>query len=270
MLFNALRSEYARLWDDTRIEPSRNQKAKDQARTIVRNKSRYTAVSDQTGVPWFFIGIIHMMESGARFDRHLHNGDPLTARTRRVPRGRPKTGKPPFTWEESAIDALLQKGLNKITDWSVERIAYELERYNGFGYRRHHPTVLSPYLWAGTNHYTRGKYVSDGRFSATAVSKQIGGMALLLRLLDSSSDVRVARRGAHAATPVAASKPSTSEPKITRPTAGILGAIGGALTTLAAQVDAYIPFVILALVVVALLLVAAIIWQRVTDTGSPA
>jgi len=38
------------------------------------------------------------------FKLHLHNGDPLTARTVNVPKGRPKTGQPPFAWGISAKD----------------------------------------------------------------------------------------------------------------------------------------------------------------------
>ena len=62
--------------------------------------------------PWFFLGVIHAMESRFNFERHLHNGDPLSARTVRVPKGFPKAGNPPFTWEVSAEeDAMEEYGL---------------------------------------------------------------------------------------------------------------------------------------------------------------
>lgn len=140
---------------------------------------RYQAVSVATGVPAHVVGIIHSLECGLDFHSHLHNGDPLTARTVQVPAGRPAAGQPPFAWEESAVDALTLKKLQHWTDWSVAGIAYVLERYNGFGYRLYHPEVPSPYLWSGTAAYTAGKYVADGHWSATAVSRQCGGMALL-------------------------------------------------------------------------------------------
>jgi len=41
--------------------------------------------------------------------------------------------------------------------------------------------VLSPYLWSFTTAYTKCKFVADGSFSATAVSKQCGAVALLLQ-----------------------------------------------------------------------------------------
>lgn len=153
------------------------------AQEIIRNKARYEKIGNKLGVPWDFIGCLHNLESGGNFKTHLHNGDPLTRRTRLVPAGRPKVGNPPFTWEESALDALTMKNFHKIGDWPLSRIAYEAERYNGFGYRRA-GRPNSPYVWSGTNHYTRGKYVADGKYSASAVSQQIGLIPLLLTIRD--------------------------------------------------------------------------------------
>lgn len=154
------------------------------AKAIYANKDKYTEVSDACGgnIPWYFIGVIHNLESGLDFTRHLHNGDPLTRRTRLIPAGRPIKGKPPFTFLESGVDALMMKGFHQISDWSLSRIAYELERYNGFGYRSR--GVNSPYLWSGTNHYTRGKFIADKKYSASAVSEQIGCMPLIIAILN--------------------------------------------------------------------------------------
>jgi hypothetical protein len=101
-----------------------------------------------------------------------------------VPAGRPKDGNPPFTWEASASDALSMRGLNKVKDWSLAGILYQIEGYNGWGYRLYHPHVLSPYLWSFSNQYTSGKYVEDGRWSDTAVSKQCGAAVLLRRMAE--------------------------------------------------------------------------------------
>lgn len=180
--YGAIRAEYDALWRSMEVAQSRIPTADAIVAKIVANRGRYDAVSRTTNVPWFVIAVIHSLESGLSFRGHLHNGDPLTARTVQVPAGRPSTGSPPFAWETSAIDALTMKGLNEITDWSIERIGYELERYNGWGYRLYHPTTLSPYLWSFSNHYRAGKYVADGKWSATAVSEQCGAMVLLKRL----------------------------------------------------------------------------------------
>jgi lysozyme family protein len=133
-------------------------------------------------VPWWWVAITHNLESGANFKGHLHNGDPLTARTRQVPAGRPLTGTPPFTWEESARDALQLKGLFTQTDWNIARCLFEWERYNGFGYvaRR----INSPYVWSFTTLYDRGKYVADGKFDSMAVSGQCGAAATLKAMIE--------------------------------------------------------------------------------------
>jgi lysozyme family protein len=128
------------------------------------------------------ISVLHNLEASGDFSRHLHNGDPLTARTVHVPAGRPRSGQPPFSWQESAVDALEYDGLTSVTDWSIEHLAYLFEGFNGWGYRLYHPHVKSPYLWSFSNHYTRGKYVGDGKWSETAVSQQCGAMVLLKRI----------------------------------------------------------------------------------------
>lgn len=147
---------------------------------ILKNKSRYEAVSASTGVPWNVIAVIHYRESGNSFKRHLHNGDPLTAKTTHVPAGRPIKGAPPFTWEESAVDALKYQGLNKVNDWSVGNMLDLLEKYNGLGYRKR--GVTSPYLWSWSAAYQRGKYVEDGKYDPNVVDQQCG-VAVLLKFL---------------------------------------------------------------------------------------
>ena len=184
------RRRYDLLYESCLCRPQRKAVVAATVKRINANRKRYEKVGKAVGVPWYVVGIIHSLEASGNFSRHLHNGDPLTARTVHVPAGRPKTGKPPFTWEQSAIDALRLRGLGAWEDWSVPGTLYQLEAYNGFGYRDHHPNVPSPYLWSFSNHYTRGKYVADGRFSPTAVSQQVGA-ALLLKQL-ASADGRVA------------------------------------------------------------------------------
>lgn len=147
---------------------------------IDANAPRYHGVADPFGIPWYVIGFIHDLEAGLSFKRHLHNGDPLTGRTVHVPKGRPRSGKPPFTWEASARDAIRYEGLDKVEDWSLTGTLYQLEKYNGFGYRLH--GINSPYLWSFSNHYTAGKYGSDGKFDPNLVSDQIGA-AVLLRVM---------------------------------------------------------------------------------------
>ncbi|MEX2520390.1 MAG: hypothetical protein WD969_13775, partial [Paracoccaceae bacterium] len=153
---------------------------------ILRGRSAYEAASRATGAPWVLIGLIHGLEASFDFSRHLHNGDPLTARTRHAPAGRPAAGEPPFTWEFSAADALRGHGLHEIRDWSLARALFELERFNGFGYR--HRRAPSPYLWSFSDRYRAGKFVRDGVFDPDAVSAQAGA-ATVLKTMIAAGDV---------------------------------------------------------------------------------
>lgn len=183
-LTDALREEYQQLFDRCVIDAGRRAEIESVVGKIRGGESRYRDVATPLGIPWQLIGVIHSLEASLSFKTHLHNGDPLTARTVQVPKGRPKIGNPPFQWEESATDALQIAKLDVWDDWTVPGMLYKLEGYNGFGYRRLHPEVLSPYLWAGSNQYARGKYVADGTWSPTAVSKQCGGAVVLRRMAE--------------------------------------------------------------------------------------
>ena len=179
-----LRSEYERLFSQCQIRPERRAAVERIADRAQENAARYRAVADPRGLPWTVIAAIHNLESSQSFTRHLHNGDPLTARTRQVPAGRPLDGQPPFTWEFSARDALTLQKLDGLDDWSLPASLYRLEAYNGWGYRNHHPETLSPYLWSFSSLYRSGKYVADGRWDATAVSGQCGAAVLLRRFAE--------------------------------------------------------------------------------------
>ncbi len=183
-LTNALRAEYQTLFDSCQINPARQGEVDQLVNKIMANQARYRAVGDPLGMPWYVVAVLHAMEASLNFNCHLHNGDPLSKRTTHVPKGRPVEGNPPFEWEFSARDALVFDKFAQWTDWSIPGMLYKCELYNGWGYRAWHPEVKTPYLWAATNHYQRGKYVEDGTFSHTAVSKQMGGAAILRRLAE--------------------------------------------------------------------------------------
>jgi len=179
-----LQAEYERLWHSCQIRPEYERDVDAMAAQVERGKDRYLSAVNGTQVPWWMVGTIHMMESGGSFEKHLHNGDPLTGRTVREPAGRPVTGNPPFKWEVSAKDALRYSDLNRIQNWDISQVLYRLEGYNGWGYRLSHPEVLSPYLWSRTNMYERGKYIADGKFSPSSISTQIGAAAIMRRLAE--------------------------------------------------------------------------------------
>ena len=179
--------EYEDLYESAAVKPDKVETMRWYANRIQKNQARYEAVAAKTGVPWHVIACIHSMESSGDFGTHLHNGDPLSARTVHVPAGRPKTHAAPFTWEESAIDALGYDGATGIKAWNLAATLYFLERYNGLGYKsgggqRTTPPRRSPYLWSYTQHYVKGRYVADGKFDPEAVSAQAGCVAMLKSL----------------------------------------------------------------------------------------
>jgi lysozyme family protein len=144
--------------------------------TILKNKARYEAVGTPFGIPFWVVGCLHYRESSSSFERHLHNGDPLTARTVHVPAGCPATGEPPFTWEQSASDALAMRGYAKLTEWDLVHCLVRMEAWNGYGYKMRN--VPSPYLWSFTNQYSAGKFAADGKYDPTLKDAQPGCAAI--------------------------------------------------------------------------------------------
>lgn len=151
-------------------------------RKIKKHTGRYKKMEKEFGLPWQAIAAIHYLESSIRFDRHLHNGDPLTARTVRVPSGRPKQtpkNNVAYTFEESAKDVftVLKK---QPSDWTLPNLMFYLESYNGMGY--FYRGLNSPYLVSGTQFQQGGKFVADGKFDRKAYSKRAGAFILMKKL----------------------------------------------------------------------------------------
>jgi len=130
-------------------------------RLIGINSHRYSGF----GIPWQYVGILHYLEAGCRFDRQILNGQPWNQRTTIAP-----IGKGPWeSWGGSTTAALKHRHIRGLAD---------LEAWNGWGYARRN--VNSPYLWSGSNHgIGTGKYVADGKYDPAAVSKQLGAAVLL-------------------------------------------------------------------------------------------
>lgn len=173
-------------WD--RAKFTRSTKVNAEADRILANRSRYEAVAKMTGVPWDVIAVIHYRESSGNFAGVLHNGQKIIGtgkKTTLVPKGRG-----PFdTWERAAIDALTDchPFLASNKDWSIAATLDKLEAYNGMGYSK--KGLPSPYLWAGTDQYEKGKYVADGKFDPNHVDQQLGVAALLMRLREKKAPV---------------------------------------------------------------------------------
>jgi len=185
---HAPKTHHEKLWDSVEIKGSQVFRIDKRISQYIENKARYVAIEKMRvgGVPSAVIFTLHGRESTWSFKKHLHEGSPLTSRTKWIPKGRPKA--PPsngsvYTFEESAEDVLYKLKDLESVDWTkCNNSLYTIEKYNGLGYLKYHKDVLSPYLWSGTNHYISGKYVADGKFSHTAVDKQLGTCAILKRM----------------------------------------------------------------------------------------
>src|SRR5262249_29357006 len=217
---------YPGMGDRAQIAAGKLEGARKIARAIIANRARYAAVEQATGVPWFMIGPLHARESDMDFSTHLHNGDSLKARTRHVPAGRPARGNPPFQWDASAIDALTMAPheLQKVKAWSVERILYETEKYNGWGYLKR---GNSPYLWSWTSEYHGGKSVREGVYDPNHWDAQAGCVALIRAL--AALEPAVAARLVHreAAPPAEVNDAATKRARVARAGAVATGAAGG-------------------------------------------
>ena len=163
---------YRKLWREAKVTRVSDHVMKN----IRKNRERYHVAEQVTGVPWFVIACIHNLEAGQSFTKNMVNGQRLDRVTTWVPKGL----GPWTSWESSCVDAFAIKKQPKF--WTLENTLYFLERYNGTGYLRFHSDVNSPYLWSYTDQYTKGKYVSDGKWSNSAVSKQMGAVAVIKTL----------------------------------------------------------------------------------------
>lgn len=167
-------------WDKMKIPSQKGPVFKAVADRLMFHKPRYEAVSKalkEKGyeIPWEFIAVAHNRESNGDFNTYLGNGQSLKKKTTIVPKGR----GPFSSWEEGAIDALLNAPpyAAKNKDWSIGGTLTKLEEYNGLGYAR--MDKPSPYLWAGTDQYVKGKYVADGKYDPNHVDQQLGVAGLL-------------------------------------------------------------------------------------------
>jgi lysozyme family protein len=176
--FTALTAVELKRWQNAKL--TRKSLSDSAAKRLVAAKERYQAVEHATGVPWFVIAVIHERESSQSWKGSLAQGDPWDKVSVHVPAGRGPFG----SWESAAIDALVNcpPQLAKREDWSLAGILIGLNLYNGVGYAVR--GVPSPYLWAGTDQYKSGKYVSDGKYDPSHVDQQLGCVALLLSMME--------------------------------------------------------------------------------------
>lgn len=162
-------------WQNCKVPADKGPAFASVASRIQANKAVYSELEKETGVPWWFIGMVHYRESNLNMSTNIANGQPFNKKTTIVPKGRG-----PFqSFKEAAIDALVncepKAASNK--DWTAAGALTKFEEYNGLGY--YNKGLPSPYVWSGTDQYIKGKYVADGVYDPNAVDQQLGGAGIL-------------------------------------------------------------------------------------------
>jgi lysozyme family protein len=178
----------AQLLDHHRTETARMQSRLDPAQTrdmaafrqnYEANRARYEDVGRRTNTPPELVAALHWRESTGDFGTYLHQGDPLGRPPRNVPRDIPTF----HDWESAAVHAMQRfDGTRQTlgvdgTTTDLARLSAFAEMYNGLGYRAR--GAPSPYVYAGTDRYDRGKFVADHRYDPQHVDRQLGVAAMI-------------------------------------------------------------------------------------------
>jgi len=141
---------------------------------------RYQAVQDANGVPILFTAPTDERESGANPRCGLGQGDPWAQVSTHVPKG-----QGPFkSWSDATI---FYEHFDHVDDvsvggWSWPYLCWKEEAWNGFGPRAH--GIHTGYLWGGSQHYQKGKYVADGVWDPNHVDAQLGVIPIARRMAE--------------------------------------------------------------------------------------
>lgn len=174
----SLKSEYETLLSQVRI--TRVAESTAAAQQLLKDIDVYEEAGEKSGVPAVIIAALNNRESSGKLTTYLGNGESLSRLTRLVPKGRGPF-LDPDAWAKGAEDAIQLESLDKVETWDWSRALYEEESWNGFGPRNH--GIHTGYLWAGTNLYTRGKYIADGKWDPTYKDQQIGTVPVMLEMI---------------------------------------------------------------------------------------
>jgi lysozyme family protein len=151
-------------------------------------KARYQGITAKTNVPWFVIAVIHEREAGEdrNFLANIAQGNPWNKVSVDVPKGR----GPFASFEDAAFDALMNCAphAGRWGDWTSGGALTLLEQYNGLGYALR--GLPSPYIWASSDQYIKGKFTSDHHFDPEHVDDQLGCAPLLRRMQEKDASIK--------------------------------------------------------------------------------
>lgn len=185
---DALKARNLARWNAMKINPGRLPEADRVVRRLIGNWTQYVMIGAACNhVPPAVIACIHERECSGAI-AHLANGDSLRARTVHVPRGIiPLPALPPFGFAEAGAYAIKTVDhLDTWGDWTPGGALTALEKYNGLAYAR--MGRPSPYIFAATDQYERGKFVEDSDYDPNYVDQQLGCAVLLARFVAAGAD----------------------------------------------------------------------------------
>jgi lysozyme family protein len=181
--FKALKPEYSQLLTAMVVRPECRDLVDRTAEKLLGFKRRYAEVAAQNCVPIIFMAPSFEREASSDFTRNPAQGWPLNSISKEIPHNGPFPN-----WKSAALAAYHLNGLDKVGagNWTWELICFYGELFNGFGYRDYHH-MHTPYLWAGTNIQTIGKYTEDKGFDPTVMDAQLGTIPVARRMVELDS-----------------------------------------------------------------------------------
>lgn len=206
---NALTAANVKRWADAKL--TRGPEFMKPAQKAVANKSSYLEIARRSGMPdisWVFIAASHYRESSQNFSDSLAQGDPWNKVSIHVPADR----GPFASFEDAAVDALVKCSpyAARLKDWSIGGTLTNLERFNGIGYANR--GIPSPYIWAGTNQYQKGKYIADGVFDPEHVDTQLGCAGLIMAMMQFDPTIKFDVAPSQEPSPVPSAQPTGAAP----------------------------------------------------------
>jgi lysozyme family protein len=175
--FDVLRAEYENDIRQARILPRFQRQCDEATDKIIRQLPIYQPVFEQTGVPAIVQGVLSYREMDCDPTRGIAQGWRWDQRSRDIPYIGPFKSK-----VEADVAGLRLDHLDQVarasTGWTAAHALYEEELWNGFGPRNH--GRRSGYVVGGTQLYTGGMYVADGKWSESTSDERPGTLALMM------------------------------------------------------------------------------------------